>query len=516
MQLGNQGTAFLPDGGALPGGAYPVYLNLQVAEDGSATGHVHFLGEPKYPRPISIGIEFDLHVPHPDSIFGDDVVFKVRFVDDSGAITGYQYGSPAQFGPHLGKGLLNVENIAMNARDVFVIHGRDERLRAGIFDFLSSLDLHPMEWEYAVQLTQKSTPYVGEVLDAAFSHAQAVVVLFTPDDVAKLRWDLRAKNEPQHEMVLTPQARPNVLFESGMAMARHPDRTILVEIGTLRPFSDVGGRHMIRMDNSVEKRKALALRLQSAGCAVNLSGDWEKRGDLTAPAAYTEEKPPPDSSVAAGSVSGPNSVNPPAYLLPDLISELEDNLAAARAPTAGDVYVRPSNKIWKENRNRFSIPEPAFAGIVDAYRRIDRWLDIVLSGLHPAIGSPALNAMTDSLKHELPGLITELKKLDMGAHKAIAQAARDASRPDAEKDRTRARLLEHKGKPVMQQRESYRDRFEPSAVILIDVNEDSVILRANGSGNFDPYHWPLNKVTVETDARGRFTVVLDDSKMQRR
>ena len=34
----------------------------------------------------------------------------------------------------------------MNTRDVFVIHGRDERLRAGMFDFLKSLDLHAMEW----------------------------------------------------------------------------------------------------------------------------------------------------------------------------------------------------------------------------------------------------------------------------------------------------------------------------------------------------------------------------------
>ena len=31
----------------------------------------------------------------------------------------------------------------MDTRDVFVIHGRDERLRVGMFNFLKSLDLHP-------------------------------------------------------------------------------------------------------------------------------------------------------------------------------------------------------------------------------------------------------------------------------------------------------------------------------------------------------------------------------------
>ncbi len=67
-----------------------------------------------------------------------------------------------------------------------------------------------------------------------------------------------------------------------MAIARDPDRTILVEIGDLRPFSDIGGRHTIRMDNSPQKRQDLALRLQAAGCEVNLSGtDWQTTGELT-------------------------------------------------------------------------------------------------------------------------------------------------------------------------------------------------------------------------------------------
>ena len=124
-----------------------------------------------------------------------------------------------------------------DARDVFVVHGRNEKVRRALFDFLRSIDLHPLEWDELVKQTGKGSPYVGEILDAAFSGAQAVVVLFTPDDEVRLKKQFQANNDLTHETELTGQARPNVLFEAGMALARNQSRTILVELGTLRPFS---------------------------------------------------------------------------------------------------------------------------------------------------------------------------------------------------------------------------------------------------------------------------------------
>jgi hypothetical protein len=44
------------------------------------------------------------------------------------------------------------------------------------------------------------TPYVGEVLDAAFSRAQAVVVLFGPDDLARLRPELCGSSVPSDKI----------------------------------------------------------------------------------------------------------------------------------------------------------------------------------------------------------------------------------------------------------------------------------------------------------------------------
>jgi predicted nucleotide-binding protein len=129
-----------------------------------------------------------------------------------------------------------------------------------------------LEWSQAISATGEPTPYIGQVLDKAFSMAQAVVVLMTPDDEARLRKEFQVEEDPEYERRLSGQARPNVLFEAGMAMGRNPRRTVLVEIGTLRPFSDVGGRHVLRLDNSSEHRQDLAQRLQTAGCAVDLTG----------------------------------------------------------------------------------------------------------------------------------------------------------------------------------------------------------------------------------------------------
>lgn len=84
------------------------------------------------------------------------------------------------------------------------------------------------------------------------------------------------------------EARPNVLFEAGLALAYCPTRTILVEVGSLRPFSDIGGRQVLRMGNEAAKRNALAARLRQAGCEVRTDrDDWLTTGDFS---------PPPETS----------------------------------------------------------------------------------------------------------------------------------------------------------------------------------------------------------------------------
>ena len=176
------------------------------------------------------------------------------------------------------------------SRDVFVVHGRNLVARDAVFEFLRAIDLHPIEWPEAVRETGKSSPYIGEILDAAFSRAHAVVVLFTPDDEARLKQQFRTANDPPYESRLTGQARPNVLFEAGMAMGRSPERTVLVEIGPLRPFTDIAGLHSIRMNGSSESRQEMAQRLKTAGCPVNLDGsNWLSAGDFDSAILLAEQ-----------------------------------------------------------------------------------------------------------------------------------------------------------------------------------------------------------------------------------
>lgn len=162
---------------------------------------------------------------------------------------------------------------------VFVVHGRDHDARDSVFAFLRAVGLIPLEWTQALRLTGKGSPYVGEVLDAAFREAAAIVVLLTPDDEAKLRKVYLVSRDPPFERALTGQARPNVLFEAGMAFGRDPNSTVLIQIGETRPFSDVGGRHVLHLSDSPATRLEFATKLANAGCNVDTSGtDWLTAG----------------------------------------------------------------------------------------------------------------------------------------------------------------------------------------------------------------------------------------------
>jgi CAP12/Pycsar effector protein, TIR domain len=166
---------------------------------------------------------------------------------------------------------------------VFVVHGRNASARDAMFSFLRSLGLKPIEWSQAVEMTGEATPYVGTILDRAFDAAQAVVVLLTPDEITYLRSEYCDGPDDPDGRAAT-QARPNVLFEAGMAMGRDASRTVLVEFGRMRAFSDVFGRLTVRFDGSAQKRSDLANRLKTAGCDVDRSGmDWLSAGEFKMP-----------------------------------------------------------------------------------------------------------------------------------------------------------------------------------------------------------------------------------------
>ena len=167
---------------------------------------------------------------------------------------------------------------------VFVVYGRDEGLRKAMFEFLLELRLNPIEWNKAVLLPKRGggNPHVDQIVEEAMEHAQAVVVIFSPDDLAQLRPSLLRKGEKAAEGKLQGQPRPNVFFEAGLALGRHPRKTLLIQIGKVRGFSDIEGMHLVRLTNDADKRQDVANRLEKIGCKVDTRGnDWRVAGDFT-------------------------------------------------------------------------------------------------------------------------------------------------------------------------------------------------------------------------------------------
>ena len=166
-------------------------------------------------------------------------------------------------------------------QNVFVVYGRNRRIRDSMFEFLRCIGLEPLEWEQLIHLSGEGSPNVASLLEQGLARAKAIVVVLTPDDEARLRQEFLENYDPEHERQLTGQARPNVLFEAGMAFASAAANTIVVQIGNTRPFTDIGGRQMLRLTNEAGSREALIKRLQWIGCDVRTARTrWRTVGDF--------------------------------------------------------------------------------------------------------------------------------------------------------------------------------------------------------------------------------------------
>jgi predicted nucleotide-binding protein len=207
------------------------------------------------------------------------------------------------------------------AKTVFVIVGRDKRARRVVFEFLRAIHLHPIEWNEALAVTGQGSPYLGDVLDRVLATGAAVIVLQTPDDEVRLKPE-HADDEDDAERRVYGQARPNVIFEAGMAFAKRPDTTVIVEFGKVRPFSDIAGRYIVKLDNTPKQKHRLAERLRAIGCAVDTAGsDW-LAVDLTPPVQNA------GSPLPAAPRASPASVAPQADRRPELdnFSVIRDSL----------------------------------------------------------------------------------------------------------------------------------------------------------------------------------------------
>lgn len=162
---------------------------------------------------------------------------------------------------------------------VFLVHGRDLRPVIVLEQFLLYLGLHLISWPEAVALTGRSQPHTIDVVKAGLANASAVIVLFSPDDEARLKKEF-SHGPGDSDIRLVGQARQNVLLEAGMAFALAPEKTIFVKSAQTREISDIAGFNWVKMDGAWQSRQDLKNRLATARAAVR-TGEY----DLTASAA---------------------------------------------------------------------------------------------------------------------------------------------------------------------------------------------------------------------------------------
>lgn len=173
--------------------------------------------------------------------------------------------------------------VTISNNSIFVVHGRDTQLNTDMFAFLRAIGLNPLEWSQAIKGARGANPHVDEIIYAAMEKVQGVLVMFSPDEEAKLKSKFCMPLDKKRGLnKLDGQARPNVIFEAGLALGAHSKKTLLVQIGDVRDISDIAGKHLVHLSNSAASRKELAQRLNTKlKFKVNTTGtDWLTIGDF--------------------------------------------------------------------------------------------------------------------------------------------------------------------------------------------------------------------------------------------
>lgn len=193
---------------------------------------------------------------------------------------------------------------------VFVVHGHDEDAKEDLFSFVRTLGLQVITFDHARSMGSGSQSN-HEIVRNGIEAATAVIILFTPDEIAQRR----LPGDPQ----IRHQPRPNVLFEAGWAFGAHQHKAIVVEVGMVHAVSDIAGINNVRMRDG-SSLNDLASRLEAAGCVLDRNDTgWSSAARY--PALFQRPPSPP-------TVEGPPAIESPGEDLDDesLIEILRDKL----------------------------------------------------------------------------------------------------------------------------------------------------------------------------------------------
>jgi predicted nucleotide-binding protein len=152
----------------------------------------------------------------------------------------------------------NEPTMALDIREVFVVHGHNDAVKQSVARFLEKLDLKPV--------ILHEQPNKGRTVIEKFEAHSSVgfaVVLLTPDDVGGLA------STPDK---LSPRARQNVVLELGYFIGKLGRARVcaLYQEGVEIP-SDIHGVLFVPYDASEGWRLKLATEIKAAGIDVDLN-----------------------------------------------------------------------------------------------------------------------------------------------------------------------------------------------------------------------------------------------------
>lgn len=188
-------------------------------------------------------------------------------------------------------------------RRIFLVHGRNDRAKTAMTQFLRALDLLVVGWDEAREQAQKTgrtgSPDTLSIVEAGMDLAAGVLVLFTPDDEARLNPHFQHPTDPEDDRQVTGQARQNVILEAGMAWSRDKSKVVLARLGRVRGISDISGINFVNIRNDLSARTDLAKALRGLGLAVDLEHPdrWSTDGDFDE--ALNIPAPPPFDRASA-------------------------------------------------------------------------------------------------------------------------------------------------------------------------------------------------------------------------
>lgn len=166
------------------------------------------------------------------------------------------------------------ETAKMKSKKVFVVTGRDDDLRLSIFNMLRALKLEPMEWMDVLKATGEPSAYIHDAIKKSIDEAGAVVIIMASEEKAQLIEKYWSESGDEKEYF---QPRPNVIFEAGLALGIKEEKTIILQFGDIRIFSDILGKHIVKYrgkNREMEFKNDLFHKLQMAGCNCDAGNDY--------------------------------------------------------------------------------------------------------------------------------------------------------------------------------------------------------------------------------------------------